>query len=374
MKATAPVPDLVDGSGIESSSPVAEIGSYSSIKSALIVIAIFAGIAFADFAWPVVLPFMLAWVASMTLKPPVSWLRTHHFPAALAAAIVLGGFLVLAGLGITWLGRPAAAWAKSAPEQLPQLKQKFQKLLQPVLRFSAAASSVGNLGTGQTSTNAPPPIAIKEDNHMMGAMFTWTRSLLAGIAEAIVLTFLLLASGDAFMQKLAHVMPSRQHKKRAVEISREVQHSISKYLFTVTLINAGFGCAASLGFWLVEMPSPAMWGGIAALLNFLPFFGPTMGMILVGLAGLLAFDTVTAALLPVGVYFLLHLVEGYLVTPFALGQRFSINQVVIFVAFVFFAWLWGAFGILLAVPLLVSLKVICERVPQLMPIAEFLSP
>jgi predicted PurR-regulated permease PerM len=310
----------------------------------------------------------------MTLKPPVSWLRAHHFPAALAAALVLGSFLILASLGITWMGRPAAAWAKSAPEQLPQLKQKFQKLLQPVLRFSAVASSVGNLGTGQTTTNTPAPITVKNDNHMMGAMFTWTRSLLVGIAEAIVLTFLLLSSGDTFMQKLVHVMPSRQQKKRAVEISREVQHSISKYLFTVSLTNLGFGCAAGLGFWVVKMPNPAMWGGVAAILNFLPFFGPTMGIIVVGLAGLLAFDTVTAALLPVAVYFLLHLAESYLITPFALGQRFSINQVVIFVAFVFFAWLWGVFGVLLAVPMLVSLKVICERVPKLMPVAEFLSP
>jgi predicted PurR-regulated permease PerM len=243
-----------------------------------------------------------------------------------------------------------------------------------VLRFSAVASSVGSLETGQTSTNAPPPVAVKEDNHMMGVMFTWTRSLLAGIAEAIVLTFLLLASGDTFMQKLAHVMPSRQHKKRAVEISREVQHNISKYLFTVSLINVGFGCAAGLGFWMVKMPNAAMWGGVAAILNFLPFFGPTMGIIVVGLAGLLAFDTVGAAVLPVGVYFLLHLAESYLITPFALGQRFSVNQVVIFVAFIFFAWLWGVFGVLLAVPLLVCLKVICERVPALTPIAEFLAP
>ena len=117
-----------------------------------------------------------------------------------------------------------------------------------------------------------------------------------------------------------------------------------------------------------------MWGGVAAVLNFLPFFGPTMGMIIVGLAGLLAFDTVGAALLPLGIYVLLHLGESYLITPYALGQRFSLNPVVIFVAFIFFAWLWGIFGALLAVPLLVSLKVICERVPTLVPVAEFLSP
>lgn len=374
MKSSATTPTRASRTEAEELLHHADATAFPSEKLPVIFIAIVAGIAFAYFAWPVVLPFMLAWVASMTLKPPVSWLRTHHFPTSLAAAIVLGCFLIVVGLGIAWLGRPAVAWSTSAPEQLPQLKQKFQKLLQPLLRVSTVASSVGNLGTGQTSTNTPPPVTVKEDTDMTGAMFTWTRSLLARIAEAIVLTFLLLASGDTFMQKLAHEMPSLKYKKQAVEISREVQHSISQYLFTVSLINVGFGCAAGLGFWLVKMPNAAMWGGVAALLNFLPFFGPTMGMIVIGLAGLLAFDTVGAALLPVGVYFLLHLAESYLITPFALGQRFSVNRVVIFVAFVFFAWLWGIFGVLLAVPLLVSFKIVCERVPPLVPIAKFLSP
>jgi predicted PurR-regulated permease PerM len=352
----------------------AETATFSSTNALLILLAIFAGIAFASVAWPVVLPFLLAWVASMTLKPPVSWLRAHHLPTSFAAAIVLCFFIIVIGYGMMWLGRPAAAWAESAPEQIPQLQQKFKNVLQPVLRFNAAASSVGNLATAQISTNATPTVAVKEDNHVMGVMFNWTRSLLAGIVEAIVLTYLLLASGDTFMQKLANVMPSRQHKKRAVEISREVQHSISSYLFAVSLINVGFGCAVGLGFWLVGMPNAAMWGGVAGTLNFLPFFGPTTGMIVVGLAGLLAFNTIGGALLPVVVYFLLHLVESYLITPLTLGQRFSLNRVVIFVAFIFFAWLWGIFGALLAVPLLVSLKVICERVPQLVPVAEFFSP
>ena len=264
-------------------------------------------------------------------------------------------------------------WVKSAPEQVQQLKQKYKNVLQPVLRFIAAASKVGNLDSAQNPADAPTPVAVK-DNHMIGAVFTWTRSLLAGIAEAVVLTFLLLVSGDNLMQKLAHMMPSHQHKRRALEISREIQHSISRYLFTVSLINAGLGCTVGLIFWLVGMPDAAMWGGLAAILNFLPFFGPTVGIIVVGVAGLFAFDTFMGALLPVAIYLALHLAESYFVTPFALGQRFSLNKAVIFVAFIFFAWLWGVIGALLAAPLLVSLKVICERVHSLMPMAEFLSP
>jgi predicted PurR-regulated permease PerM len=323
-------------------------------------------------ARPVVLPLLLAWVAAMTLKPPVRWLRACHFPVSLAAAIVLGIFLTLAGLGTIWLGRPAVEWVKSAPEKIPQLKEKYRTALQPVLRLSAAASNMGNLDVTQNSTNAVPSVAVK-DNHMFGTMFTWTRGVLTGIGEAIVLTFLLLAAGDTFNQKLAEAMRNRQHKKRAVEISREIQHSISNYLFTVSLVNVGLGCAVGTAFWFLGLPNPAMWGGVAAALNFLPFFGPIMGIGVVGLAGLLEFDTFGGALLPVAAYVGLHLLESYLVTPYALGQRFSLSPVVIFVAFIFFAWLWGVVGALLAMPLLVSLKVICERVPALQHWKKFLS-
>lgn len=348
-------------------------GAFRLAKAAQIFAIALGSIAFAYFARPVVLPQLLALLASMTLKLPVSWLRACHLPTPLAVAIVLGFFLLVVGFGTTWLSRPAMEWVKSAPEQVQQLKQKYKNVLQPVLRFIAAASKVGNLDSAQNPANAPTPVAVK-DNHMIGAVFTWTRSLLAGIAEAVVLTFLLLVSGDYLMQKLAHMMPSHQHKRRALEISREIQHSISRYLFTVSLINAGLGCTVGLFFWLVGMPDAAMWGGLAAILNFLPFFGPTVGIIVVGVAGLFAFDTFMGALLPVAIYLALHLAESYFVTPFALGQRFSLNKAVIFVAFIFFAWLWGVIGALLAAPLLVSLKVICERVHSLMPMAEFLSP
>ena len=361
--------------GDDGSAPVYRKGAGSSrlAKIAHLLAIILGSIAFAYFARSVVLPLLLAGIASMTLKPPVTWLRRFHIPASVASALVLGVFVVGVGFGAMWLGRPAVDWIKSAPEKIPQLKEKFKTVLQPVLRFSAVASSMGNLEPGPFSTNAPPSLAVK-DNHVIGAMFTWTGGFLAGVSGAVVLTFFLLASGDRLMQKLAHVLPEKAHKKRAVEISREIQHSISSYLFTVTMINAGLGFLLGTMLWLLGVPNAAMWGGGAALLNFLPFFGPALGMAGVSLAGLLAFNTVGAALLPLGAYLFLHLLESYLVTPFALGQRFSLNQVVIFVALIFFAWLWGVAGALLAVPLLVSLKVVCERIPLLMPVAEFLAP
>lgn len=352
---------------------ISKLDPFPIAKTAQILFIILGSVAFAYVAQAVVLPLLLAWLVAMTLKPAVSWLRACHFPAFLAATLALGIFLSFLGVGAVWLGRPAMEWAKSAPEKIPQLRQKYRDGLQTMLRFNAAAASVENLAAMQSSTNAVTSVAVK-DNHTVVSMVTWTRSALAGIGETIILAFLLLASGNTFMQKLAEAIPNRQHKNRVMEIGREIQRSISNYLFTVTLVNMGLGCAVGIAFWLLGLPNAAMWGGVVAILNFLPFFGPIVGIGAVGLAGLLAFDTFGGALLPVTAYLGLHLVESYLVTPFALGQRFRLNRVVIFVAFIFFAWLWGVVGALLAVPLLVSLKIICEHVPALLPAGKFLSP
>jgi predicted PurR-regulated permease PerM len=342
-------------------------------KTAQFVVIILGIVGFAYVARSVVLPFLVAWLAAMTLKPAVTWLRTWHCPAALAAAAAVLVFLSSVGAGVIWLGHPAVDWIKSMPEKIPQLKAKHEKVLQPVLRFTSTISSLGNFEVAPGSTNAPSPPPVK-DNHLLGTMFTWTGSLLTGIGEAVVLTFLLLAAGDSFQQKLAEAVPNAADSWRAVEISREIQRSISRYLLTVSLINAGLGLAVGSMLWVLGMPNAAMWGGVAAILNFLPFFGPTVGMLGVGMAGLLAFDTLFAACLPVGAYLGLHLAESYLVTPFALGQRFRLNLVILFAAFMFFTWLWGVVGALLAVPLLVCLKISAGHVAALKPVEDFLSP
>lgn len=340
--------------------------------AARIIFIVLALVAFAYVARPVVLPVLLAWVAAMTLKPPVHWLHAHHLPTPLAAAIVLGMFLIIMGCGAAYLGRPAVEWVKSAPETVLQLKQKFRHILQPFFRLSAVASSAGNIDTTEDATKKAQPVEIK-NNHVASTVFTWTGSLLAGIAETMALLFLLLASGDFFTRKLASVMSTAHDKEQTAEICREIQQNISKYLFSVGLVNIGFGIAVGLALSLTGMPNALMWGGVVALANFIPYFGPVIGMVAVGLSGLLAYDTFGRGLLPAGTYLALHLIEANLVTPFVLGRRFTMNPVVIFITLIFFIWLWGVMGAFLAVPLLVTLKVVCEHVRALSSLGEFFS-
>src|SRR4030095_279106 len=129
---------------------------------------------------------------------------------------------------------------------------------------------------------------------------------LAGMGETLVLLYLLLTSGDLFLQKLVRVMPTLRDKKRAVEISHEIQKNISNYLFSVSLINIGLGIIVSGGLYWLGVPNAAMWGMLVALLNFVPYFGPVAGVILLAIVGLLTFDTLLKGLLPPAWYLLLH--------------------------------------------------------------------
>jgi predicted PurR-regulated permease PerM len=158
-----------------------------------------------------------------------------------------------------------------------------------------------------------------------------------------------------------------------VEISHELQQNISHYLFSVSLINIGLAAGVSAGLWLMGVRNAAMWGMLVALLNFVPYFGPSAGILLLATVGFLMFDTFWQAVLPAAWYLLLHLLEANFITPVLLGRRFTLNPVIIFVSLIFWIWLWGVPGGLLSVPILVSIKAVSDRVPAMSPVSELLS-
>jgi predicted PurR-regulated permease PerM len=255
---------------------------------------------------------------------------------------------------------------------MTELRQRVQKFFPRMARFSQAAAAVSNLGATEEEKKKAPAVEVQA-SRSPSTFINWTGTFLAGAGETFVLLYLLLASGDMFLQKLVHVMPTLRDKKRAVEISHEIQQNISNYLFAVSLINIGLGIIVSGGLYFMGVPNAAMWGMLVALLNFVPYFGPVAGIILLAAVGLLTFDSLWQALLPPAWYLLLHALEANLITPVLLGRHFTLNPVVIFVSLIFWTWLWGVPGALLSVPILVSIKVICDRVPALSSISEVLT-
>jgi predicted PurR-regulated permease PerM len=363
---------------LSTEAPPAELIAAAVTKTtpAQIVRIVLGTVAFLYFARPLVLPVFLACVAGMTLKPLIRWMSCCHLPPALSAAVVLGLLVAAIGIGFFQLGRPALTWVNEAPRHMTELRQRFQKIFPRAARIRQAAAAVNNLGATaeekKEEQKQTPTVEVK-DSRSATALVNWTGTFLAGVGETLVLLYLLLASGDLFLQKLVRVMPTLHDKKSAVAISHEIQQNISNYLFSVSLINLGLGLVVSGGLYFLGVPNAAMWGVFAAVLNFVPYFGPIAGVIVLGTVGLLTFDTLWKGLLPPAWYLLFHLLEANLITPILLGRRFTLNPVVIFVSLIFWTWLWGVPGALLSVPILVSIKVVCDRLPALSHLSELLT-
>ena len=327
---------------------------------------------FLYFGRPVILPIFMAFVGALTLKPLIRWLSYCRIPPALSAAVVLCLFVSAFGIGFFQLGRPALTWMNEAPQHMTELRQRVQKMFPHLARFSQAAAAVKNLGATEAEQKETPTVELTT-SRVPSTVLNWSGTLMAGTGETLVLLYLLLASGDLFLQKLVRVMPTMREKKRAVEISHEIQQNISHYLFSVSLINIGLAVAVGGGLYFMGVRNAAMWGMLVAILNFVPYFGPSAGILLLATVGFLMFDTLWQALLPAAWYLLLHLVEANLITPVLLGRRFTLNPVVIFVSLIFWIWLWGVPGALLSVPILVSIKAIADRIPEMSPVSELLS-
>jgi predicted PurR-regulated permease PerM len=205
---------------------------------------------------------------------------------------------------------------------------------------------------------------------------TWLTSqtpyLLAGIISTLVLLYFLLASGDLFLRKTVKLIPTLRNKIHAVEVGREIQSELGRYFFTVSLINSALGVATAIAMYLLGMPNPLLWGAMAMLLNYIPYLGPTTSLGVLSMAALLSFDDL-ARIWPVPAVFLgIILVEGQLVQPIVVGRTLSLNPVMVFSAFLLLGWLWGIAGMFIAVPILVTLKVICDHVEGFGAIGEYL--
>jgi predicted PurR-regulated permease PerM len=203
-------------------------------------------------------------------------------------------------------------------------------------------------------------------------LLSGTRSLLTGLGTTIILLFFLLLSGDLFLRRFVEILPTLSDKKQAVTIAHEIETNLSAYLATISLMNLAVGVATGLATFALGMPDPVLWGAMAFTLNFVPILGPLCGIAALFLAGLMTFGTIWQSLLPAGLYFVIHVLEGETITPMLLARRFVLNPVLVIVALVFWYWMWGVPGALIAVPMLATVKIVCDRVEPLMAFGHFL--
>jgi len=317
-----------------------------------------------------VLPIVLAVLLDFMLSPVVRALKKRRIPEPVGAGLIILGLLGALGAGGWYLAEPAADWIRRVPESTAAVQRKLQTMRGSVEQVTKAAEQVEK-ATEVAASEGVRQVEIKGPS-LSKQLFGGTASLLSGATVVLFLTYFLLAVGDLFLQKLVAVLPQFKDKKTAVSIARETEAQISVYLFTSTLINVGVGVVTAIAMWLVGMPNPALWGVVAAVLNFVPYVGALVNMVVLALAAFVTFDSVSRALLVPAVFFGINLIEGNLVTPMILGRRMRLNTVALFIGFVFWWYIWGVAGAILAVPMLAALKIICDHIESLTPIGEFL--
>ena len=320
------------------------------------------------FTREIAIPIVFAFVLNLLLQPAMRALTRLYLPRTIAALLmILVFFGTVAGIAVS-ISSPAANWIAKAPESLTRLEERLSVLKKPLGQLQEATKRVENMTQGSQNQMT----VVVENPGLSGFLLLNTQSLLVGLGLTIVLLFFLLVVGDMFLRRLVEIIPKLRNKKQLVDISQEIERNISGYLFTITLMNAAVGLLTGLAAYLFGMSDAILWGVAAFLLNYLPIFGPLLGTAMLFLAGLVTFDTIWQALLPAAAYLVIHIIEGETITPMLLARRFILNPVLVIISVVFWYWMWGVAGALLAVPMLAALKIICDRILPLAAFGHFL--
>lgn len=242
----------------------------------------------------------------------------------------------------------------------------LSKPIQTVQQFLHRAE-----GLTQGTEPAVATVAV-QGSMLKDKVLSATRTIVSGLFTTVLVLFFLLVSGDLFLRRLVEVLPRYKNKRQAVNISQQIEADISAYLITITIINAAMGLATGIVAAACGLGDPVLWGTVAFLLNFVPVLGPTIGVITFILVGLLSIETLWFAFVPAGLYLLLHVIEGETITPMVLAKRFTINPVLVILALVFWYWMWGVPGAILATPMLAIVKIVCDRIEALTAIGHFI--
>jgi predicted PurR-regulated permease PerM len=326
---------------------------------------------FLYFASPILIPIIMALLLSMMLVPFVGLLERVRVPRTLGSLIVVVAAIgALLGIAASVRG-PAQSWL-SEPQRFSRLEEKLRPITASFEKFQYAAEQVEKA----TAPRNGPSVQKVEliDSGLSGLLSTGIGHVASTIAAVIGLLYLFLVSGDTFLRKLVLVTPSLKDKKRAVEIVRNIETDISFYLLMVASINIAIGFIVTAMTGVLGISDPFLWGTLAAVLSFAPYIGEFAIVILLSLAGILTFDNLAQAFVAPAVYFVLMTICWQGIVPFVVGRRMTLSPVAVFIAIIVLGWMWGVIGALVAVPVLASLKIVCERIGPLHPVAEFLSP
>ncbi len=326
------------------------------------------------FAKTLLMPVLVALMFALLLSPLVKILKRYYVPRSVSAVLLLlligGPFTLLS----SELAEPAQKWA----ERIPELTEKMSKELNTFsdsVTGKAKAKKEKSFFSFLKSDDEPAPT----DNNSLSERLTQgglelilsvlsaTPAVIGQLLTFLILVLFLMIFGPHLFRHSVEVLPQISNKQYATELVEKIQLGLSRYILTVSLINAGLGAVTASVLALMGVEDALLWGVLVGLLNFAPYLGPLISVCILAIAGVAQYDMSWSAILPAGVYFAINMIEAQFVTPLVLGRRMRLNPLVLMLWLVIWGWLWGFVGVLLSVPLLVCLKLIADELNALKP-------
>jgi len=328
------------------------------------------------FAHAAFIPIALALLFALILSGPVEALHKLRVPRSLSAGIILVVVLALMAGTVDLMWAPAQQWFAGAPQTMRVIKRKITPLARFMDHVEALRTSAGNIGaTGRpapVATVAAPAAVDKESAPIL--LFDATREAVISVVTFVIVTLFLLAGGPPMLARMTAAFVDDLNSAHILDIIEKVRGEVGRFYVTTALINLGLGCATAGAMMLCGMPTPFLWGTLAAVLNFIPYAGSATTLLVLTLVAIVTFDGLSHVLAVAGSYMVLAAIEGQVVQPLLVGRRLEVNPLLVFLALWFGGLFWGIPGVVLATPALVALKVIAQNATSGKALKEFLGP
>lgn len=347
--------------------PGGRSGGLKAIQIPLLLLAVFYTLALASSLF---VPLVLTVLLALVFSPVVDRLERWHVPRLLGAGAVVALLISALVYAVSSSVDPIEEWVAEAPRMLRQLERKVYPIKQTVEEVSRTAeqvdriTSVGEGDAGDDRTVRVQSVSFRD------IVYSNAQGLVTGLVMVTFLLYFFLSWGRVLLARVGGLLGDDHQQRRFLVVATTLEVEVSKYLLTITVINLALAGAVAAALYLLGMPNPLLWGAVAGLLNFAPYLGSLVTAVLIGGAAVLAFDSLAHAALVVSVFVALTVLEGQIVTPLVLGRRLALNPLVVFLSVIFWFWLWGVMGALMAVPLLISLKIMGDHIGALQPVAR----
>ena len=303
------------------------------------------------------MPLTASLVVAVALVPVLEWLERRRVPSPAAALFCVLLFLVIANIAVAAIVVPATDFFRLLPSRVSRIQHNLQPLLD---LYSSLERSVNRVihQVASTPVRQPKTAAVAPPSSVLEIAATSAPAVLVQIFFAILIVFFFLSGWTRMRRRTITGRTSFDGAMATARVIQDVVDDVSAYLGTITIINLALGGIVAFAMYMLGMPSPLMWGGIVALLNYVPYFGPIVAALLLAVGGLMTFPDIWMAMVAPAIMIGCHLVEANVITPYIVGHRLTISPLMILVSLSFWGWVWGTAGALLAVPLLIILQTV----------------